>query len=62
MSEGKVIQEFSGGEVLLWIEQGNTIHIKTVEPHGDPVELTEVDAEELAAALLKAVKVINGET
>lgn len=39
--------------VTLWIAPGGSIHIKTREPHGDPVELTEEDARELAAILTK---------
>jgi hypothetical protein len=42
----------SVGDVHLWLEQGTSIHIKTVEPHGDPVELTEDQAGELARILL----------
>jgi hypothetical protein len=39
------------GSVRAWIDQG-AIHLKAVEaPHGDPVELTEEMAIQLAAAL-----------
>ena len=38
--------------VTLWIpDDGGSIHIKTREPHGDPVELNEAEAVELVALL-----------
>jgi hypothetical protein len=40
-------------DVTLWIAEGGAIHIKTREPYGDPVELTEEDALELAAILTR---------
>jgi hypothetical protein len=42
--------------VTLWIAPGGSIHIKTREPHGDPVELAEHEALELAAILTKLVE------
>ncbi|MDB5431036.1 MAG: hypothetical protein JWP35_2152 [Caulobacter sp.] len=42
-------------DVTLWIADGASIHIKTREPNGDPVELTEEDALALAAILTKLV-------
>ena len=45
-----------GGYVNLWIADGGSIHIKTREPHGDPVELGEEEALELAAILTKLVE------
>jgi hypothetical protein len=39
--------------VDLWIADGGAIHIKTREPSGDPVEITEEDALELAEILTK---------
>jgi hypothetical protein len=47
-------------DVTLWIADGGSIHIKTREPHGDPVELTEENAIELAAILLKLVDELGG--
>ncbi len=35
--------------VSVWVDGG--IHIKTSEPHGDPVEMSEEDALVLAALL-----------
>ena len=43
-------------DVTLWVADGGSIHIKTRESHGDPVELTEEDALELAAILVKLVE------
>jgi hypothetical protein len=41
------------GEVTLWCDPAGVVCIKTMEPHGDPVELTEDEALELAAILTK---------
>ena len=42
--------------VTLWIpEGGGSIHIKTREPHGDPVELSKAEAVELVALLQSLV-------
>ena len=37
--------------VTLWIADGGSIHIKTRDPYGDPVELAEHEAEELVEVL-----------
>jgi hypothetical protein len=43
-------------DITLWIgEGGSAIHIKTIEPHGDPVELNEHEAIELIELLNKLV-------
>ena len=39
------------GEISVWLDGG--IHIKTLNPSGDPVEMSERDARELAALLLQ---------
>jgi len=39
-------------DVTLWTADG-AIHIKTRDPHGDPVEMTADDALQLAALLTK---------
>jgi hypothetical protein len=45
--------ELFDGDVRVWIEQ-EAIHMKAVDPKsGDPVELTETMARELAAVLLE---------
>ena len=51
------------GHVSLWIDPGGSIHIKTNNRYGDPVELTEEEAEELATILTKLVhKLRHGST
>jgi hypothetical protein len=52
--------ELAGGDIVLWSEPGGPIMLKTCEPYGDPVELNEHQAEELAEALLKMAKDISG--
>jgi hypothetical protein len=39
--------EFVGGEIVLW-DDGGVLMLKQAEPHGDPVELNEHQALELA--------------
>ena len=46
------------GEVCAWIEQ-EAIHVRIVSKHGDPVEFTKWEAEQLAEALLKLAKKIE---
>jgi len=53
MQNGSESIEIADGEVRAWIEQGVTVHIRAVDPHGDPVELTSADVEKLALALLQ---------
>ena len=45
-------------QVRVWVEQ-ETVHLKVSEPHGDPVELTEIEAKRLAADLIEAVRKIE---
>ncbi|QQS07106.1 MAG: hypothetical protein IPK50_09465 [Fibrobacterota bacterium] len=45
------MEKFDHDEIRVWIEQGTSIHIKAISPFGDPVELTEVDARNLASYL-----------
>jgi hypothetical protein len=40
--------------ITIWVDGG--IHIKTREPHGDPVEMTEEEALALADLLGKLVE------
>jgi hypothetical protein len=44
--------------ITLWVAEGGSIHIKTQEPHGDPVELGEGEAEELIEVLSALLKKI----
>ena len=47
-------------DIDLWIADGGSIHIKTREPHGDPVEMNEDQALELAEALRNLVQELRG--
>ena len=47
--------------VTLWIEQGRSIHIKTREPSGDPVELNEHEARELIQILTELVEKLEND-
>ncbi len=40
-------------DVVVWLDPGGGITIKTVEPHGDPVELSSTEARRLAERLLE---------
>ena len=42
-------------DVSLWVADGGSIHIKTRDPYGDPVELSEEDALRLADILRQLV-------
>ena len=46
--------------VTLWIAAGGSIHIKTRDPYGDPVELAEHEAEELVEILNKLIAELKG--
>ena len=46
-----VVHELAGGEIAVWVDGG--IHIKTRNPYGDPVELGQEEARELAELLLR---------
>lgn len=50
--EGKVYEPVEN--VTIWVDGG--IMLKTSDPHGDPVEMTEVDAEALGNLLLAMVR------
>jgi hypothetical protein len=43
----------SDGEIAVWVDGG--IHLKAVTRHGDPVELSEEEALELADILVRLV-------
>ena len=49
------VHEFAGGDVVLWSVDG-TVHIKTINKHNDPVELSEQDSVELSELLARLVK------
>jgi hypothetical protein len=43
----------AGGQILVWLDDSGSVCIKTAEPHGDPVELAEHEALELAHLLTR---------
>ncbi|RQH01654.1 hypothetical protein [Paraburkholderia dinghuensis] len=43
--------ESSDGTLRIWIEQESSIHIKATTKEGDPVELSESEALEIAEVL-----------
>jgi hypothetical protein len=50
------VYELAGGEITLWLEDSGAIMLKVREPFGDPVELGEEEALELAERLTRLVK------
>jgi hypothetical protein len=42
--------------VTLWIADGGSIHIKTRDPYGDPIELAAHEARELVEVLNKLIR------
>ena len=46
------VYQISDGEVRVWRDEG-CICIKTQNPHGDPVELSDEEAVELGKLLLR---------
>ena len=59
MADADRVKKFSDGEVRLWIEQESSIHIKAVTQYGDPVELTEHEAEELGKTLIEMARFLE---
>jgi hypothetical protein len=59
MAGKAIVHYFSDGEICFWIEQGASIHIKAVAPHGDPVELTTEEAKSIAAKLLECAQQLD---
>jgi hypothetical protein len=52
-------QLFGGDEVRVWVEPGGPIMLRAVEPSGDPVELNEDQAIELADLLRRLADQIS---
>jgi hypothetical protein len=53
------IHELAGGEIVVWVAQGSSIHIRTENRHGDPVEMNEHEAQELVDVLTKLIREIT---
>jgi len=45
------------GEITLWVD--GAIHIRTSEPHGDPVEINGDEAQDLVDLLIKLIAEIR---
>jgi hypothetical protein len=59
MADGRAVYTVADF-VTLWVaEDRGSVHIKTREPHGDPVELSEGEAIELFKILKKLIKEIQ---
>jgi hypothetical protein len=50
-----VVHRIQGEEIYLWADPCGVIMIKTVNPYGDPVELTYEGAAELIAVLQRMI-------
>lgn len=59
MTTHEEVTSLADGEVVFWIEQGSSIHIKAISPYGDPVELTAAEARRLAEHLLRMAALIG---
>jgi hypothetical protein len=62
MGDATSVKKFSDGDVYLWIEQESSIHLKAVTQHGDPVELTEREAEELGRTLIEMARYLDSQS
>jgi hypothetical protein len=56
MASDTNIHELASGDIAVWQEQSGVIVLKLQEKHGDPVELGEEEALELAELLIELVK------
>jgi hypothetical protein len=54
--ETNPIYEIAGGDVTLWLDDCGSIMLKVREPFGDPLELNEHEALELAELLTRLAK------
>jgi len=59
MDSSDSIISFSQGEIVLWAEDGRSIHLKAISSFGDPVELSAEEAKELAEALLRLAAAVE---
>jgi hypothetical protein len=62
MSSHTDIHELAGGDLLVWQEESGAICLKAQEKYGDPVELGEEEALELAELLTRLVKEARGDS
>jgi hypothetical protein len=50
-SSNAYVREFADGALRVWTEAGASLHIKSVTPSGDPVELNAEELRELILSL-----------
>ena len=55
-SNESVVHMVAGGEISVWVDKSGAIHLKTHDPRGDPIELAEHEALELAQLLQELVE------
>jgi len=56
----KVTRAFCGDELHVWDDNG-VLMLKTFEPHGDPVEMTEEAALELGSFLIEWARSVRAD-
>ena len=58
MSTAEVFKT-AGGSVIAWVDQADTVHLKAVDEHGDPVELTTEELKSLIDELSRLYGIIS---
>jgi hypothetical protein len=53
MADSIELHKMASGDLVVWLDSSGTICLKTLEKHGDPVELSEDEALQLAAVLTR---------
>lgn len=54
------VHKRAGGDVVVWVDDGGAVCIKTKDKFNDPVELAEHEALDLANLLLRLVEEAKG--
>ena len=60
MPENTDYQVLFNGDAHIWINEGGAISLKVISSYGDPAELSEEEALELARILVNLVAKIRG--
>ncbi len=58
-AEDSDIISLSGGDIMIWIENDSSLHLKSITKQNDPVELNCEELVELCEILQKLVKRIH---
>ena len=53
------VVSLSNGDIVIWIVEESSLHIKCVTKHGDPVELNAEEVKELCEVLTAMAKRIE---